>query len=220
MAMTRTSTLLATTAIFALLTGCEQTLSRYGEAGHAAPSEAWGSSVQNNIDYQTGAKVYVMDLALRFHKEVPDTVTFAFNSARLDASARAVLARQAHFIRQFPEARFRVYGHTDLVGSPAYNQRLGLRRAQAVVAFLTSQGVSRSRLQAVVSYGETRPEVATEDRERRNRRTVTEVSGFVADAPLVLDGKYAMIIRREYVASATEMPPTQTGALLDAATGG
>lgn len=220
MAMTRTSMLLASTAIFALLSGCEETLSRYGEAGHVPPSEGWGSSVQNNIDYHTGAQTYVIDLAQRFHKEVPDTVTFAFNSAELDASARKVLARQAHFIRQFPEARFRVYGHTDLVGSPAYNQRLGLRRAQVVVAYLSSQGVSRSRLEAVVSYGETRPLVATEDRERRNRRTVTEVSGFVEDAPLVLDGKYAMIVRRDYVASATEMPPTQAGAMLDAGTGG
>lgn len=206
MAMSKTKHLLAATSIIALLAGCEETLSRYGEAGHVPPSEGWGSSVQSNIDYHTGAKVAMVDLAERFHREVPDTVTFAFNSAQLDAGARAALDRQAHFIRQFPELRFRVYGHTDLVGSPAYNQGLGMRRAQAVVAYLSSRGVSRSRLEAVVSYGETRPVIDTQDRERRNRRTVTEVSGFVADAPLVLDGKYAMIIRREYVASATEVP--------------
>jgi peptidoglycan-associated lipoprotein len=219
MALSPTKSLLAATSIFALLSGCEETLSKYGEAGHVPPSEGWGSSVQNNIDYHTGAKVYVMDLAERFNKEVPDTVNFAFNSAALDAGARAVLARQAHFIRQFPEVRFRVYGHTDLVGSPSYNKNLGLRRAQAVVGYLVSQGVSRSRLEAMVSYGETHPVVNTQDPERRNRRTVTEVSGFVEDAPLILDGKYAQVVRREYVASATEMPPTVAGALLDAAGG-
>ena len=54
----------------------------------------------------------------------------------------------------------------------------------------------------MVSYGETQPLIVTQDRERRNRRTVTEVSGFLKRHPTVLDGKYAQIIYREYVASA------------------
>jgi len=53
-----------------------------------------------------------------------------------------------------------------------------------------------------VSYGETRPIIATNAAEVRNRRTVTEVSGFVKSHPLVLNGKYAEIIWREYVNSA------------------
>ena len=40
----------------------------------------------------------------------------------------------------------------------------------------------------------------TEGQERRNRRTVTEVSGFVKSHPMVLNGKYAAVIFREYVA--------------------
>ena len=79
------------------------------------------------------------------------------------------MSRQADWIRQFPEIRFKVYGHTDLVGSDAYNRNLGLRRAQAAVAYLVSQGVSRSRLEATVSLGETQPIVATQEMERRNR---------------------------------------------------
>ena len=204
MAFTRIKTLLVATSALALLSACSETLESYGEAGHVPASDNWGASVTNNTAYATGEKVYVLDLADRFHKEVPDTVTFAFNSAQLDAQARAVLARQAHFIRQFPEVRFRVYGHTDAVGSTTYNKRLGLRRAQAVVAYLVSKGVSRSRLEAMASYGETRPLVNTQDRERRNRRTVTEVSGFVEDAPLILNGKYAEVLAREYVQSGTE----------------
>jgi outer membrane protein OmpA-like peptidoglycan-associated protein len=210
MAFNTTRKIVAATSILALLTGCAETLVGYGESGHAPASEEWGGSVQNNADIHSGVKTYVVSLAERFNREVDDTVTFAFNSAQLDSGARATLDRQAHFIRQFPELRFRVYGHTDLVGSAAYNRSLGLRRAQAVVAYLDSRGVSRSRLEAVVSYGETRPVIHTEDRERRNRRTVTEVSGFVADAPLILNGKYAAVLAREYVASATEMPPTNT----------
>ena len=71
------------------------------------------------------------------------------------------------------------------------------------MAFLSSQGISRNRLEAVASFGETQPLIVTEGRERRNRRTVTEVTGFVQDPPIPLDGKYAEVIHREYVESAT-----------------
>ena len=76
-------------------------------------------------------------------------------------------------------------------------------RAQAAVGYLTSLGISRSRLEAVVSYGETQPIIPTNQAELRNRRTVTEVSGFVSNHPLVLNGKYAAIIWRDYVISGT-----------------
>lgn len=212
----KTRPLLIATSVFALLAGCDETGARliHREAGSPPDYYAIGNAVDMNAGYHTGD--YVFDFAQRFHETVPDTVTFAFNSAALDENAKAILRRQAHFIRQFPEVRWKVFGHTDAVGSDYYNQRLGQRRAEAVVAYLSSQGVSRKRLQAVVSYGESRPVVATQDRERRNRRTVTEVSGFVADAPLVLDGKYAQIIRREYIQSATEIPPPSGASVLAA----
>ena len=60
----------------------------------------------------------------------------------------------------------------------------------------------RSRLEAVVAFGETRPVVVTEGRERKNRRTVTEVSGFVRSHPVIIDGQYADVIYREYIESA------------------
>jgi hypothetical protein len=75
-----------------------------------------------------------------------------------------------------------------------------------------SQGISRSRLEAVASFGETQPLVVTQGRERRNRRTVTEVTGFVSSHPHVMDGKYAQVVYREYVASAVpETDVTETG---------
>jgi len=215
MAITKTRPLLIATSVIALLAGCDdlgKRLETYGEAGRAPDYYRFGNAVDMNAGYHTGD--YVFNFAQRFHETVPDTVTFAFNSATLDQNAKAILQRQAHFIRQFPEVRWKVFGHTDLVGSNYYNKRLGLRRAQAVVAYLASQGVSKKRLQAVVSYGETRPIIATQDRERKNRRTVTEVSGFVKDAPLILDGKYAEVIQREYVLSATEIPPPSGASVL------
>lgn len=184
-------TLAATLAV----AGCDR------EAGSRIDEGGFGAPTTNNILYQTGQLDYTVVLAERFAREVPTTITFAFNSATLDADARAVLGLQAAFIRHFPEVRFSVYGHTDLVGSRAYNHRLGLRRARAAVDYLVSLGIDRSRLDALVSFGETQPLVATDAQDRRNRRTVTEVSGFVRDNPLVVDGRFAQIIYRNYAGS-------------------
>lgn len=195
--------LLAASALLAL-TACGETSTSWDrELGSEVDKGQFGNATMNNTLIQTGELQYTVALAERFSAEVPDTINFAFNSAELSGEARAILKRQADFIRQFPEVRFRVYGHTDKVGSNGYNQRLGLRRAQAAVAYLTSLGISRSRLEAVVSYGETQPIIATNQAEVRNRRTVTEVSGFVGNNPLVLNGKYAEIIWRDYVESGT-----------------
>ncbi|WP_299195419.1 OmpA family protein [uncultured Litoreibacter sp.] len=174
----------------------------YREAGATVDEGGFGNPTMTNSLISTGQLAVAEGLARRFENEVPPSVNFAFNSAKLDAASRQILLRQANWIRQFPEVRFRVYGHTDLVGSNSYNKSLGLRRANAVVRFLSTQGISRSRLEAVVSFGETQPLVVTEGRERRNRRTVTEVSGFVDGHPSLLDGKYAAIIYREHLESA------------------
>jgi peptidoglycan-associated lipoprotein len=192
----------------AVLSGCAASsldpvfTSFWREAGSLAETADFGNATMNNHQYMTGEKRYTYDLSQRFSSEVLTTVNFAFNSAELDSGARDTLREQANWIRQFPEIRFRVYGHTDKVGSDNYNKSLGLKRAHTVVNYLVSQGIDRSRLEAVVSFGETQPLIVTEGRERRNRRTVTEVSGFVSGHPTVLDGKYAEVIFREYVRSA------------------
>jgi peptidoglycan-associated lipoprotein len=178
----------------------------YRETGADTTSD-FGNATMNNTLIQSGQKDYTIQLAGRFAREVPSTITFAFNSSQLDGSAVATLRQQADWIKTFPEVRFRVYGHTDLVGSNASNQALGLRRAQAVVAFFASQGISRDRLEAMASYGETRPVVQTPAPEERNRRTVTEVSGFVQNHPAVLNGKYAAVIHREYLVLAERAHP-------------
>lgn len=173
-------------------------------AGADIDSGAFGNATMNNHLVHTGQRNAAIELSRKFAAEAPTTINFAFNSATLDASARATLDRQATWIAQYPTVRFRVYGHTDLVGSEGYNNALGLRRAQAAVNYLVSRGISRSRLEAVVSFGETQPLIHTQARERRNRRTVTEVSGFLGKRPFFQDGKYALFSYTETVTSATE----------------
>ncbi|MCU4655185.1 OmpA family protein [Roseibacterium sp. SDUM158016] len=185
------------------LAGCEDLFDASQPLGAHLDEGGFGNPTMTNIMLHNGELSYAEVLGRRFAETVPTTINFAFNSAVLDEQARAILREQAAFIRHFPEVRFTVYGHTDLVGSNAYNQRLGLRRARAAVDYIVSQGVERSRLQAMVSLGETQPVVATETEERRNRRTVTEVTGFVQTHPMVLDGEYAQIVYRTYVSGAS-----------------
>ncbi len=196
-----------------ILMGCAPSATFNAPAGQDIVGDTFGAATQMNQQAMIDPSSATQALGQRFAAEVDSTVTFAFNSSTLDSRARATLTTQANWIRQFPEIRFRVYGHTDLVGSAAYNQRLGLARATAVVNYLTTQGVSRSRLEALASFGETRPVIATPGPEQQNRRTVTEVSGFVGGAPMLLNGKYAAVIFREYVASA--VPPTTVTSVLD-----
>ena len=113
----------------------------YREAGALTDTGYFGNATLNNRLVMTGERQYTFDLANRFASEVTSVVNFAFNSAQLDGNAQAILRQQAGWIRQFPEIRFRVYGHTDAVGSNRYNKGLGLRRANAVVSCGSSGSV-------------------------------------------------------------------------------
>ena len=209
--------LLASSALLGLVACGTASTTWDRELGSEVDKGEFGNATMNNVLIQTGQLDYAVALAQRFAAEVPDTINFEFNRSDLSDEAKAILQKQANFIRQFPEVRFRVFGHTDLVGSAGYNQSLGMRRAQAAVSYMIGLGIDRSRLEAVVSYGKTRPLIATNEPEARNRRTVTEVSGFVQSHPLVLNGKYAAIIWREYVNSAVPGHPSNAGATTDVA---
>lgn len=172
------------------------------ELGSHLDEGGFGTPTAHNLLIQTGQLDYAIILGERFAREVPNTVTFAFDSAELDAGAQQVLIAQAQWMARFPELAFRVFGHTDLVGSERYNRGLGLRRARAAASFIVRQGISRARVEGVISNGETQPLIPTPERERQNRRAVTEVSGFVQNHPRVLNGEYAAIVHRQYVESA------------------
>lgn len=191
-------TILAASSSLALLAaGCTSTpvgtLNNQGAFGQA--------SVENQfvqIAYATPERM--KDLAEAFANSVPTMVNFEFNGAGLDAEAKRIIAEQAAFIKRYPQVRFTVVGHTDLVGSQGYNKSLGHRRARAVVNELVRNGANRKQLRAVASRGEREPLVSTSAPERLNRRTITTVSGF--DSGFVgtgMDGKRALIVYNEYV---------------------
>ena len=196
----RIQAVVATFAVLALA-ACDY------QAGSQIDQGQFGTATMDNTLVMNGTVSAEYALGVRFAREVNPTINFAFDSAALTPQAQAILRQQANWIRQFPELRFRVYGFTDNVGTKEYNYHLGLRRANAVVAYFSQLGISRSRLEAVVSYGKTRPLIPVPGPEIRNRRAVTEVSGFVKAQPIPLNGKYAEIVFREYVESATRPHP-------------
>lgn len=100
---------------------------------------------------QFNVTVQRMQGQLRF--DVP--VYFGFDSTAVNADGKAVLDKFAQVIQQYyPQSMITVEGFTDPAGSAAYNMRLGQRRADAVVAYLSgSANLGKSQLRAV-SYGE------------------------------------------------------------------
>ncbi len=162
----------------------------------------FGAANANNIAVQAGLQTSAMlaNLTRKFASDTPATINFAFNSSQLDGQARAALQQQAAWIKARPQITFTVFGHTDKVGGNFFNKALGKRRALNAVNYMISLGVSRSKVRAVASFGETQPLVLTEGPNRQNRRTVTEVSGFGgAKKGGTLDGKYALEVYNRYI---------------------
>jgi OOP family OmpA-OmpF porin len=99
------------------------------------------------------------------------TTHFAFDSARLTDSGRAKVREAAATMKQYPNLRVSVEGHTDSVGSDAYNQGLSERRAQSVADALAADGISPSRM-SVKGFGKSKPIASNSTAEGRaqNRR--------------------------------------------------
>jgi outer membrane protein OmpA-like peptidoglycan-associated protein len=87
---------------------------------------------------------------------MPGNITFASNSADLNADFYPILDKVSATLVQYDQTMVEVAGHTDSTGSAAYNQTLSERRARSVAAYLTSRGVRTARL-IVVGDGENHP---------------------------------------------------------------
>ena len=81
--------------------------------------------------------------------DMPGGVTFATNSADINADFYPVLDKVAATLGEFNQTVIEVAGHTDSTGSRAYNMALSERRAGSVLGYLTSRGVARERMIAV-----------------------------------------------------------------------
>jgi outer membrane protein OmpA-like peptidoglycan-associated protein len=98
-------------------------------------------------------------------------VFFDWDRADLTERARQIVATAAAASTHVQTTRIEVNGYTDLSGTPTYNQKLSVRRAEAVESELVRDGVSKQEI-AIHGYGESNPLVPTAKgvREPQNRR--------------------------------------------------
>ena len=98
-------------------------------------------------------------------------VFFDWDRADLTERARQIIAEAAANVPKVQVTRIEVNGYTDLSGTPAYNQRLSVRRAESVQAQLIKDGVDRNLIE-IHGFGESNPLVPTARgvREPQNRR--------------------------------------------------
>ena len=113
------------------------------EPAAARPAPARARQVAAPRVREVAASAEAKPGAVAFH------VNFAFNSAVMPDSAHDMMAVIARLMKESPEIRVRVEGHTDAVGSPDYNITLSERRALSVGEYLVKQGVEPSRLELV-----------------------------------------------------------------------
>lgn len=103
-------------------------------------------------------------------------IKFDFDSYEIRPESRAPLNELVRLMQDYPQMTIEVYGHTDSIGTAEYNQRLSENRANAVVEYISSHGVSPGRIKSF-GYGLNYPidTNATEEGRFRNRRVEFEV---------------------------------------------
>lgn len=97
--------------------------------------------------------------------------SFEFNKATLTAEGRNHIDHAIQVMRENPTLRVSVEGHTDSVGTHAYNMKLSQRRATTVRGYMVSRGIDAARI-TTEAYGETHPIATNSTAEGRaqNRR--------------------------------------------------
>lgn len=98
-------------------------------------------------------------------------ILFDVDSYQLKPETKRQLTDFAQTLNKYEDTDIRIEGHADATGSDAYNQKLSNRRAEAVSAFLKSQGIKSSRVDEL-GYGEAQPvaDNTTEAGRSKNRR--------------------------------------------------
>jgi len=114
----------------------------------------------------------LMKLKAMMPKEL--TIYFEFNDAKFKADPQYEnsIAEFKAWLDKYPGSKLSVVGHTDLVGTPEFNDDLGLKRALVVGKYIEGLGISSDRMM-IETAGETKPAAGyiTEEQRAKNRRT-------------------------------------------------
>ena len=149
------------------------------EARSAADAAA---NAAKDVDSRLGGRINNVEAASRklvFEVTLSeDQGNFKFGKADLPDAAKARLDEVIKQVKADPKnIFFEVEGHTDNVGSPEVNQRVGMERAEAVKRYLYEQHQIPLHKINVISYGEEKPVApnTTKDGRAQNRRVVVKI---------------------------------------------
>lgn len=146
--------------------------------GGAILGGAAGALIGQQLDRQAqelrrdlGGNIDIRNTGEELILTLPQDLLFATDSATLRPELQRDLSRIAANLVNYPRSDVIVIGHTDNVGSAAYNLGLSERRAQSVADVLRGQGVAASRIQTI-GRGLTQPVAsnATAQGRQQNRR--------------------------------------------------
>jgi len=161
----------------------------------AAIGGAAGGLIGNQMDKQAdkiseavpGAEVRRVGEGIYIIFDEKSGVNFDFDSDRLTNVAKENLNAVAEIFNEFPDTDLMIEGHTDNVGSDDYNMNLSKRRADAVVNYIKSKGVSGNRI-SVKAYGETAPRFKNDSEVNRAKNRRVEI-GVSANKQMIEDAK-------------------------------
>jgi outer membrane protein OmpA-like peptidoglycan-associated protein/tetratricopeptide (TPR) repeat protein len=137
-----------------------------------------------NFDIPMGAADNLVDKTIELKniaigsKIALRNIFFDVGKSNLRPESNAELDRLLKLMNDVPSLKIEIGGHTDNTGSASLNQKLSQERADAVVRYLSSKGISASRMSAQ-GYGDSKPVASntTTDGRQENRRTEFEIKG-------------------------------------------
>lgn len=109
-------------------------------------------------------------------------VNFDFDKQVIRPDSEPLLNAAIRILDENPNVRITVEGHTDALGTDAYNEALSIRRAETVYQYLRKGGIESDRMQ-VIGYGESRPLATNETAEGRAENRRVELRVVADDAP-------------------------------------
>lgn len=121
----------------------------------------------------------VADSLARLKASMPESllVYFDFGKSEIktDLQLESRIAPFRAWLRDYPDSKLLITGHTDLIGTHDYNMQLGMERAQAVAGKILELGIERNRI-ITESKGETQPVSGYISEENRSKNRRTEIT--------------------------------------------
>jgi OOP family OmpA-OmpF porin len=145
---------------------------------YASVEVAKGGAIETTTDDAAQVRSrYGPLLAAQPPRPTTFTINFLFDSAtELAPESAATVDKLKATLRNWPAPHLTVVGHTDMAGSNEFNDRLSMRRAQTVAAFLVKAGIPAREIETA-ARGKREPLVRTPDGvpNQMNRRVVITI---------------------------------------------